>query len=72
LPFALKTLIEQLKPLVLMHELGHALGAEHGGDGLMSTPYSRLKQQCVDRYTILQVATHERMAAGDLNYCVVP
>jgi hypothetical protein len=56
---------------ILTHELGHALGAQHGGDGLMSVPWSKEKWQCVDRYTMQQVAEHERLRVENLNYCVV-
>lgn len=56
---------------IAMHELGHALGAEHGGGGLMSIPYNKGRWQCIDRYTMQQVAAHERLPAENLNYCVV-
>lgn len=57
---------------IVMHELGHALGAAHGGSGLMSVPYNKEKWQCVDQYTVQQIAAHEHLVAEDLNYCVVP
>jgi hypothetical protein len=57
---------------IIMHELGHTLGARHRGDGLMSVPYHQEAYQCVDQMTVLQVAEHEQLQPDHMNYCVVP
>lgn len=56
---------------VLMHELGHALGARHQKTGLMRPAYDPEYYQCVDADTAQQVATYRGWEARHLNYCVV-
>jgi len=54
---------------IVMHELGHALCAEHSSDGLMYPHYSRERFQCVDQEAAEQVARAQGWP-NDLNYCV--
>ncbi len=56
---------------LIMHEVGHALGVEHGGDGLMSPGYDALRYQCVDYYTAAAAAKAQGWQADTLNYCVL-
>lgn len=55
---------------ITMHELGHALGAEHTTDGLMYRLYSQDKFQCVDWLAIKQVAEYHGWDLGSINYCI--
>ena len=54
---------------VVMHELGHVLGAGHGEKGLMAAHYHPADQQCVDKATITAVAAKRRLAVDQLNWC---
>ena len=54
---------------VVMHELGHVLGAGHGEKGLMAAHYHPVDQQCVDKATIAAVAAKRRLAVDQLNWC---
>lgn len=58
-------------PYVLLHELGHALGARHRSEGLMSPHYSKVRYRCIDKETMRQVARYNHWPADRLNYCVV-
>lgn len=57
--------------LVLMHEIGHALGADHDGSGLMYNKYSPEQYQCVDYGAVVQVARWYHWDVHTLNYCQV-
>lgn len=56
---------------ITMHELGHALGAEHTAEGLMYKFYTREQFQCVDRLAIEEVALYRHWNTRTVNYCVV-
>jgi Matrixin len=56
---------------ITMHELGHALGAQHTADGLMYKFYSPERFQCVDRLAIEQVALYHHWDDRTVNYCVL-
>lgn len=56
---------------LVMHEVGHALGAEHGGDGLMTPGYDAERYQCVDYYTANAVAQYHNWKVDTLNYCAL-
>lgn len=56
---------------VLLHEIGHLLGANHIGTGLMRPNFNRYHQQCIDRDAIEEVATHEKLPVDTLNYCTL-
>lgn len=54
---------------VVLHELGHILGSDHTGSGLMNKSYSRIEYQCIDLETIKNVAKYNQLNVEDLNYC---
>lgn len=54
---------------VTLHELGHILGAGHGGNGLMSEFYDENKYHCVDFWTAEQVSNYFLLEVSDLRYC---
>lgn len=54
---------------ITLHELGHALGAVHSNDGLMSPVYNRFRYQCVDQEAAKQIARVHHWEMSDLNYC---
>lgn len=54
---------------IVMHEVGHALGAEHVGDGLMFPGYDAERYQCVDYQTVKAVAEYHNWKVDTLNYC---
>lgn len=56
---------------IVMHEVGHALGSEHVGDGLMFPGYDVVRYQCVDYDTIKAVAAYQNWKVDTLNYCVL-
>lgn len=53
--------------VIIKHELGHLLGAEHTAHGLMRNSYR--PNLCIDRETIEQVATYNGLDVNKLNYC---
>jgi hypothetical protein len=54
---------------VMMHEVGHILGADHKGEYLMNMIYHRGKCQCIDYATIKQVAKYQHIGVKEMNYC---
>ncbi len=50
--------------LILRHEMGHALGAEHMEGTLMSTHYNGVDYRCIDQKTLQQVATFNGVDVG--------
>jgi predicted Zn-dependent protease len=56
---------------IMMHEMGHLLGAEHHmGDGILMNPqYNSNNAQCVDYDTLKQVALYQHLEISKLNYC---
>lgn len=58
---------------VMLHELGHVLGARHDPSGhLMAPVYDRSNGHCIDRGAVAMVASAQRLPLGQLNWCVGP
>lgn len=54
---------------VLLHEIGHAFGAEHMDNTLMQEMYNWNNGRCIDKSTIHQVAKHLHLQEQYINYC---
>jgi hypothetical protein len=58
---------------VIMHELGHVLGAGHDErSGLMAPVYSSAMGRCIDRESVGLVAQALRLPLNRLNWCIGP
>lgn len=55
--------------LILMHEMGHVLGAKHQKKYLMTTTFDYKGWQCVDYDTLVQVAKVQGFDVKTGNYC---
>lgn len=56
---------------LLMHELGHAMGAQHVPGTLMRPQWHRGGYVCPDAYTVAQVAAYNRVSIDLLSWCVL-
>jgi hypothetical protein len=54
---------------VVMHEIGHLLGAEHDNVYLMQPHYNWEDYRCVDYEALKRVATYQVIPMSQLNYC---
>lgn len=56
---------------IVLHELGHALGAPHNEDprSLMSIPYNTVATRCIDKWSAEVVAIYQRISLENVNYC---
>jgi hypothetical protein len=58
---------------IMMHEIGHLLGAADNNDGnLMDGKFSLANERCIDLETVKEVARYQELEVGQLNYCVYP
>ncbi|GEP53022.1 hypothetical protein RSO01_01880 [Reyranella soli] len=58
---------------VMLHEIGHVLGAGHDPQGhLMAPVYDGNNGHCIDRAAVSMVASAQRLPLGQLNWCVGP
>lgn len=58
---------------IIMHETGHLFGARHiNAPSLMMTDYGETMYSCIDKITVLQVATTQELDFKSLNYCITP
>lgn len=58
---------------ILLHEFGHAFGANHtNAQSLMYPYYSGSQIDCVDKITAAQVANYHGFSIRTMNYCITP
>lgn len=58
---------------IIMHEIAHLLGATHvNAPSLINPTYNALHASCIDKITVLQVATEQHLDFHSLNYCITP
>jgi hypothetical protein len=55
---------------VMMHEIGHLLGANHHDKTLMSSAFNVENAHCIDLETLQQVAKYQGLDYRKMNYCV--
>ncbi len=60
----------ELMNKVMMHELGHALGAEHQAGTLMNPKFNAEMYTCIDYTTVKQVSDYQKIRLDYLNHCV--
>lgn len=56
---------------VVLHEVGHLLGARHNEEGLMSPNYNKLGFRCIDKGAVRSVGEHFGYEWGRMNYCIM-
>jgi hypothetical protein len=54
---------------IILHELGHALGAQHVPGTLMNEQYIISDSDCPDSTTVAQIAAYNRVDIGMLGWC---
>lgn len=60
---------EQDIPGILMHEMGHAFGAQHVDGTLMNPTWAPHRFVCPDKTTVAQVAAWWQINLDTLSYC---
>lgn len=60
--------IEDLENIML-HEIGHILGARHVGKTLMNSKYNKYYYTCIDQITASQIGAFLGLDVDNLNYC---
>ena len=54
---------------IVLHEIGHALGAQHVNGTLMNKVYDKKMYECPDAITIAQVAAWNKVSLDILKWC---
>ena len=59
---------------IMLHEIGHSLGAQHVISESAMFPYTAtyLSLNCIDKITAAQIATYNHLKLEHLNYCPIP
>lgn len=58
---------------ILLHEFGHAMGAQHvSAESLMFNAYGPMQLGCIDKITAAQVANYHKLDLSKMNYCATP
>jgi hypothetical protein len=56
--------------IIMLHEIGHLLGSGHNTSYLMAKHFDRDHMQCIDYFTLSNVASFQHIQLNRLNYCV--
>ena len=58
---------------IVMHEMGHLMGALHVDMANLMIPYyGKTQYECIDKITVAQVAFFMNLDFNTLNYCITP
>jgi len=55
--------------MIMLHEIGHMLGAGHANRGLMSPTFRTVDYKCIDYDTAKQIALANDLDVNTMNYC---
>lgn len=55
---------------VMLHELGHLLGADHNSEHLMGPYFDIREYSCIDYAAMRLVSEYQHINMVDLNYCI--
>lgn len=55
--------------VIILHEMGHALGAQHVEGTLMNPTYDSISLRCPDVVTVSQVAAYNGLDMATLSWC---
>jgi hypothetical protein len=54
---------------IIMHEIGHMLGAQHVEGTLMNSTYDKILYSCPDKFTVAQIAAWNKINLSILSWC---
>ena len=54
---------------IMLHEIGHLMGAKHVGERLMYPHYNKATYQCIDYETMIAISEQWGISIDKLNYC---
>jgi hypothetical protein len=67
--FLIRGRYERAVQLIVLHEMGHALGAQHVPGTLMASHLNTISRLCPDATTVAQVAAWNKIDIESLSWC---